>query len=347
MKPFAYLPVQWAFVLWRELNTLFVVLSILLAVIHLRAAPRMPVFVLALAGALASFPFQEAMFLGQVGGLVLLLWTVGVWAADSKRPILSAFCFALGTMVKVTPLLVVPLFILRKQWKWLIAYTSWMALFLGVGIWQLGWANHVTYFSKVLPAMSSGFPNSRNKSLFTIIQSLYFGDAFYQLDSSAVAIPFGLTLLGKALSLALFCGVLIYFYKQSKAATRIAHEITTLAVLSLLISPVTWRHHYVLIILPLLYLWLDAKRVALSDRSYVVLFLSTVAVASIFPFYLLELVHNSVLQIVVSAVMPAGAVALLAMSLVQDSRSTPMVDAEESRPEMRRPAEAGALMAAR
>lgn len=333
MKPFAYLPLQHAFVAWREINTLFIVLSIVLVVLHFRAAPRLAVLVMAVAGALATFPVVEATFLGQVGGLILLLWTLGALATDRKWPVVGALCFALATMVKVTPVLVVPLLLLRRQWKWLFAYTGWMVLFLGIGIWQVSWENHVTYVTQMLPSMSSGFPNARNRSLFTVVQSVYFGDAFHDLEQPPISIPPALTVSTKAVALGLYLGLLLYFYKRNRTASRVGDELCALAILSLLISPVTWRHHYVLMLLPLLSLWMGMKRDASAWR-YGVLCMSTLAVTTVFPWYLLEVVRQPVIQIALTALMPVGAAVLLGLSLTEYTRATTAVhDEQQAMPE--------------
>jgi glycosyl transferase family 87 len=334
VRPLTHLPLEWAFFAWRQASTLAVVLAIYLALANFRATPRAPVFVVAVAAALASFPFVETTELGQVGGLVLLLWTLGVCFADRGRAIPGAFCFALGTIAKLTPAFVVPLFLLRKQWRWLAAYAGWMTLFLVIGIWQLGWENHVTFFSQVLPAMSCGLASSRNKSLVTMVQSLYFGDAFYE-PSQTPTVPLGVCWLGKAVSLGLYCVVLIYVCARRKDARHLGYEVSVLALVSLLVSPLTWRHHYLLSLLPLLYLWSAADVRSLSRRDCALLFLATLAIGTPFPHYLLGLVRHPVLQVMVTSAMPAGALALLALSLVYYPPSAGPARAEPSQPEKR------------
>src|SRR5207253_8535568 len=233
MRPLTKLPLKSAFFAWRQLSAGFVLIAIYIALLMSRNKQRLPLFAMVAAAMLASFPFIEMKEMGQVGGLLLLLWTAGAYFADKDRPVAGAFCFAVGTMVKLTPAFVVPLFILRRQWRWLAAYTAWMTALFSISVWQLGWSNHVMFFTRFLPAMSCGFPSAANKSLVNIVQSLYYGNSFRDVSHLA-AMPPIVCAIGKALSAAVLIGVLIAFYRRTKDAAHIAYEVALLALVSLL-----------------------------------------------------------------------------------------------------------------
>jgi hypothetical protein len=110
LAPLCYLSPQLAFLLWRELTLFLLVFSIYFGLKWLRAAPFAPVFVLAVAAGISFFPFLETMSTGNVGVLLFFLWTLGIFFVDRKLPVWSALCFAIGTMIKLTPAVVVPLF---------------------------------------------------------------------------------------------------------------------------------------------------------------------------------------------------------------------------------------------
>ena len=46
----------------------------------------------------------------------------------------SALCFALAALIKLTPVLAVPILILHRRWKWLMAYAVWMISLLTLSI---------------------------------------------------------------------------------------------------------------------------------------------------------------------------------------------------------------------
>jgi len=179
------------------------------------------------------FAFVETLYQGQVDALVLLLWVMGIYFVDSKAPIWSAFCFALATMIKVSPVLAVGIFLLRRQWRWLIAYALWMGAFLGVGVWQVGWQNHVLWFSRVLPMLSGGVPYFASKSLPTLVVNLYLRQV--PLDvRNLPSIPAALVSLTKGLSLTLYLGTLFYFWKRCPSAKNLVHELAVISLVILL-----------------------------------------------------------------------------------------------------------------
>jgi Glycosyltransferase family 87 len=320
MKPLAKLPVKTAFFLWRQLSTLFVLITIYLVLVIAGATNRFPIFVIAAAATLGSFPFIELKDMGQVGGLLVLLWTVGAYLADKKRPVAGAFCFALGTMIKLTPAFVVPLFILRRQWKWLLAYAAWMTAFLGIAVWQLGWANHVTFFTQFVPAMSCGAPSTANKSLMNVVYSLYCGDAFR--DTVHIPpIPVSVCWLGKALSASVLGIALIAFRRRTKHSTHLGYELALLALVSLLISPVTWRHHYVLALLPLLFMWTASDFGSDSKLTWPLLFAATVVIGTPLSHAVVRFADSPALQLCASISMPAAAVMVLWLGLRAPSAS--------------------------
>jgi uncharacterized membrane protein len=285
--------------------------------------PVLPLFILIIPAALSFFPFTQTQLFGQVGALMLLLWTLGCYLEDRNRPVLSALCFAFGTAIKLTPALVLPLFLLRGRWKWSLAYAGWLALLMIVSIWKLGWNNHATYFSEILPVLSCGVPSISDKSLTGVIQSLYFGQTYFHSD----AIPWrspppALCLFSKGIGLTLYGGILAYFVRRNQRATDLPQEVAVIALISLLISPVTWRHHYTLALFPLLYLWMTAKPPTFSHAKGALLLLATVAIGTPFSHYLTELVQPPIFKMPLAFTMQLGTFILLALGLFNYSRMT-------------------------
>jgi hypothetical protein len=86
------------------------------------------------------------------------------------------------------------------------------------------------------------------------------------------------------------------------------HELITLALVTLLVSPVSWRHHYVLALMPLLYMW----NIAAEKRlDIVVLTIATLAVGTVLPDYVLATIQNPVLDIALAGIVPISSLLLL------------------------------------
>ena len=108
--------------------------------------------------------------------MILFLFAAGVWLLVRNRVLGSALCFALATMIKLTPVLVVPVLVIHRRWKWLGTYALFMTALLGGSVWQVaGWAAHAEFLHKALPSMSCGAPVCTNTSAVAFVQELFIG----------------------------------------------------------------------------------------------------------------------------------------------------------------------------
>ena len=55
------------------------------------------------AAACFFFPFRNTLVFGQANVTILFVWTLGVYLFKRQRPMASALCFALGTVLKISP----------------------------------------------------------------------------------------------------------------------------------------------------------------------------------------------------------------------------------------------------
>ncbi len=173
LRPLGFARWQTSLLAWRIVLSVLMLASIYLTLLLGGKDNLLLKFVLGVAAVFSFFPFIETIFQGQIDPVIVFLWVAGVYLIRADRPVWSALCFALGTMVKVSPVVVVGLFLLRRQWKWLISYVSWMVFLMGVAVWRLGWENHTLWFTRVLPELSHGIAYFANKSPAALIFDLY------------------------------------------------------------------------------------------------------------------------------------------------------------------------------
>jgi hypothetical protein len=324
ISPLTRLAPPAAYILWRQINLGFLLLAVFFALKCAEEEFSWPIFLIAAIATFSFFPYHETAYMGQVGGLILLLWTLGVYFLSKSNPVWSAGCFALGTIIKLTPVLVVPLLLLRRQWKWLAAYAGWMAFFLGISLWRFGWQNHVIYFAKVLPTMSCGYPLATNVSLATVLQSLHAGGALLSDELVMQAqqnMPVWVCLLAKVIGLGIYLGTLLLFWKNKDSQRGLVEELAILTLVSVLVSPVAWRHSYVVTLLPILLIWMGARRQVFSTGKYMLLFLATITIGTAIPYYLLIHLKRSVLDVALVGAVPAAAIILLLICLQLHTRN--------------------------
>jgi hypothetical protein len=318
MEPLALLPPSLSLFLWRMASAAMLIIALYFILQMSVEMGSLPIALMASAGvALSFFPFTETLFQGQVDALLLLLWTLGVYLVHKERPVGSALSFALATMLKVNPVLVCGVFLIRRQWRWLAAYMLWVGAFLWIGIWHLGWHNHVLWTRSVLPIVSCGVPYFASKSLPTLVVNIYLHQVPLE-TANLPAIPMALCWFNKSLGFALYGGVLFYFWKKNKTSTNVVYELLVVALVVLLISPESFRHHYLVAVLPLLYFWVRSRFEA--GRSVAIhwttLAFLTLSIGTEFPDDLITRVRNPVLDLSLSALVPAATLLLLYSSIV-------------------------------
>jgi hypothetical protein len=246
--------------------------------------------------------------MGQINALVLFLWVLGVYLLSRRQPITSALCFALGTVVKLTPAVAVPFLALRRQWRWLVAYAVWVIALTGISVWRLGWQNNLTWLTAVYPAISCGIGNSDNRSLAGLIDALYAPGC---VVSSQCPVPGGLCLFYKVFGLAVILGVLFWCWKKSKKANNLIEELSLLPLVYLLVAPFIWGHHFLVAVFPLTYLWARSREA--NDTEMVALSLSTLALGTTLPAYVAEVSPwaRPLLTVLAIALWPAATSALI------------------------------------
>jgi Glycosyltransferase family 87 len=295
-------------VAYQGWNVLTVFLTLVSVWIILRLGGRQPSVVLWMiltVGLFSWAPFFHELAVGQVSSLLLFLWALGVWLLSRGQEWPSAFCIALATMIKITPVIAVPLLALHRKWKWLTAYGCWMVGMIGFSIWRMGWAAHEQFLHNVIPTLSCGVVTYGNISIVAFVQELFLGHMpMHGLPSS---LPPGACLVSKATSAALLALLMLQFYRYRKESNLTLH-LVLLLLFSLVTSPIAWTHHYVMALLPLLYLWCRERE---PDRDNLLLATVLAVGTSVTAFPLPLIVHNHATQLLIAGIVPCLTIALV------------------------------------
>jgi alpha-1,2-mannosyltransferase len=322
MAPLATMPWQDAYLLWQIITIVLTAASVFLVSRLLSPLPKWETLVCMIVGACFFFPVRNTLVFGQASVTILFAWVLGVYFFNRQKPVASGLCFALGTALKVAPIVAVPFFLMRRQWRWLAAYVAGVAAFTGVSIWVLGWQANKIWMTAIFPHISSGLGNCANRSLAGLVDALC-GPRYYSSLISTIewAVPPGLSLFEKACSIAIGLGFFIWCWRKSRDAKGLVDELVLLPLVYLLAAPFSWPHHFVLALLPLTYLWAKAREASFAEL--VTLWLSTVALGTELPMYVAgySSASSSLLIIAAIALWPAATCALIWVGMRMYTRS--------------------------
>lgn len=309
--PFTYLPYEKAKIIFHVLVFLLACASLFITASFFYE----DYLTLAVAGGVAvliaefTHPMRDVLMVSNVGTLILFLTVAGIWLHE-RYPSFGALCFALAVLIKLTPVVVVPLMIIRREWRWLAAFSLWSLLLLGVSVWQLGWQNHLEFVTRVMPAMSDGILLSSNRSLSTFLYALWEG-RFLSLEEvragARLSVPWLPAALFKIAAAASLGALLLLFWRRRRPGTPPHLEILILTLWSVIFAPVSYRHYYVLALAPALFAWLHpSTREAATARQLALLSAATFMVFSILPNYAFTAATSFPVQLALFLVMPAG-----------------------------------------
>ncbi|HET9482235.1 MAG TPA: glycosyltransferase family 87 protein, partial [Candidatus Polarisedimenticolia bacterium] len=155
------------------------------------------------------FPTIRAMQCGQAGPLLLLLTTVGLYAALRGRDALAGGALAIAAAVKLTPAIL----LVYLWWAGRRRAALWgagvLVLLTLVAVFAAGWDNHVRYASEFVPTLSKGAATYANQSINGALNRLLTGASMAQFEFSQepalvrfLTRAIGLLLLGAALFIA-------------------------------------------------------------------------------------------------------------------------------------------------
>ena len=327
LVPISGIPPHTAATLWRFFNVGLIFLSLLALARMLKIPVLSGQFVLLVVAAYSFFPTYEALAVGQITIVMLALWAIAVVAYSEDAIALSAFVIAFATLLKITPLLVVPIFIILKDRRWVAWYAASIAFLLVVLGAINGWHTLETS-ARVLAAVGGSVPAAQNKCISALLAWIYYGKFLSMQAALALHPPRLLGIAEKVASFGFYLVCLFLVWRQRldrdpTAETRTSPvpadrnrmaKVTAFAIFAMVtptISPVSWRHAYCIAIVPLVILWMQALRTSVSTLHVALLSLSTLAMGSLFFDLVAGQSHvPQFLQIISASVLTVSTVAL-------------------------------------
>jgi hypothetical protein len=306
MKPLAHLSFDTAFIAWKIILVFLLGVAVMLS-LKLGGIPIGRKLTLMLGvGLFSYYPLGDSLFMGQIDCLTMFLLAASVWLLAKNETLVSPLCFAAATLLKLTPVLAIPLFLFHRRWKWLGAYAAWMGCLLIVSVNQAGWAMHRRFWRVVMPSISCGSPACQNSSLVAYVQQLYQREA---PSVAPVTIPPHACAVSRLVAFAVYSLLLARFYRRLRDR-ELVRDLVLMVLVELAVSPIAWWHDYTIALLPFLYLWGTIPKKA--DGVMIALFL---IVGTNIVGYALLLTENHMAQLMLAAIVPCLTLTLVYRAL--------------------------------
>ena len=184
------------------------------------------------AGSFVLYPVITAIVSGQVDMLLLLLVLADVLLPARRRP--RGVLIGLAAALKLTPAVFVLFFLVRREWRAAAVTVASAAAFTGLGF-ALAWRDSLAYWPSVFQASRVGNQQAAlNQSLAGVV---------HRATALTPAEPATTALWLAACAVA---GVVaVVAIRHASAAGRDDLGLAATALLGLLVSPISWAHHWV------------------------------------------------------------------------------------------------------
>ncbi len=197
-------------------------------------------------------PLRQTINQGQLN-LVLLWLLAETWIADRQgRPLLAGWWLGWAAAIKLFPVFLFLYFLMRRDWRAIAAGVVSCAAVMGLTTAILGWQAHVDYVTLAMPALRSMRDAWGNVSLDAFWARLF--DAPSSVVEAWQTLP-AWRIAGTVLSSLALLGWLIARLRNSDRFKTDDAGFSLCVVAMLLLSPITWAHYFMLLLVPLAIAW--------------------------------------------------------------------------------------------
>ena len=209
-------------------------------------------------------PINADFRLGQVNSFVHFLIIASFFLLKKNRYALSSMCFVISC-IKVTPLIFLPYFLLRKQWKFLIATGLWYGVFFALLFAWFGPTEFASLFQTWLSVSSQqkmgtealAYYENQSLSGFLARLTLSANEGSLLLENlqiSSFSIPWFKVVL-YSVSALLTATALFPVLLLRRQPELFDIELVLMFVLMLIVSPDTRTAHLFHLLFPVLFFW--------------------------------------------------------------------------------------------
>lgn len=191
-----------------------------------------------------AFPTQFTLGMGQVNLIALFFIVASVVLEQRHYPLLSGVLMGISWLFKPEFILLLPVILLRRRWKVLWGSIGTLGAAVGVSLLYWGVESYVEYASRMMPA-ASGFRDA----------GIYYNQSFTGLLTRAGLVSPALPVTVGALLMLVACILLVRKKQQT-----FAHSVWMFFPAMLLMEPIAWQHHFVVLIPTFITLWTTRKR---------------------------------------------------------------------------------------
>ncbi|MCS6865950.1 MAG: glycosyltransferase family 87 protein [Gemmataceae bacterium] len=252
--PFGHLPYRDAHFLWNVVTFPLFLISIVIILWELKF-PLSPWSLLpALSLLLLFHPLYLQLFLGQLNILLVFFITLAWWADRHDRIGWAGVAVGIAAGLKLYPAFLLAYFFCTRRWRGLATGVATFLAVNGLALAVFGIATFRTYIDVVVPSLQKYQTSGWNISITAFWLRIFDPHPAQKIITWSTQ-PEAARLLIWLSRLVITAVVVWVAWRSYSVATR-DRAFATAIVGMLLVSPITWSHYFILLLLPAALLWL-------------------------------------------------------------------------------------------
>ena len=200
-----------------------------------------------------SFPLQRNLLYGQYYVFILALTVAACWCYVKEHYVLSGALIAIAAACKIFPVILIVLFLQRRNWRALVSFAVSGIGIAATSIAVFGWNLHRTYLHQILPwalrgeAMPPYIPSSA--SISSLLHYLLLPEPQWNphpwLNS-----PMLYAVLQPTLQMSLLAPAILLIRRNDRTSKQIILEWIALLTAALTISTIPASYNFVIMVFP-------------------------------------------------------------------------------------------------
>ncbi|MCX6784077.1 MAG: glycosyltransferase family 87 protein [candidate division WWE3 bacterium] len=278
-KPLILLPMYLAKIVWSLTNASLMITSAILVSKVFKRLWLWPILVFL---AVIYYPFQFTLTEGQFNIILLFVYTFGLWVLVKWNRVLGStvggVLLAIGTITKVSPLLIIAYAFWKKRWLLLVVSLFTVVALCGLAEIYVKSGINNYYLHNVLKYVSdqAATPSWRDQSLLGFIKRFdlhmdEFHIAGHTITESRARSLISYGIIG--LLIAIFLGLDLRRKKGDLDVVISCLFLTTIGVLG---TGLAWYHQYTMLLLPIWGLLLFSLFTLRKPYNYLCLLISVI-----------------------------------------------------------------------
>jgi Glycosyltransferase family 87 len=197
-------------------------------------------------------PLYYNLKIGNTTQFVLLALLLTVFFISRKREFWAGSLLAIAAIIKLPILLLAVYFVIRTRWKVVIGFGVTCTIIISASLLLFGLHLHQSWFEQcILPYLGQPLAASNVQSVDGFLARLLTHHSIQ--NWTPISVDWIFKLVKYCMVSILLGGTLWVFWRTGipKTKEQVILEFSAVLCLSLLISPISWTHYYLLLLLPL------------------------------------------------------------------------------------------------